>query len=336
MLANLYLHPDTFVYNGTDTQQQVADKLSALVTDMRMIITDYSDENVFKVPESLLSVFVFETKNIVDLVEECLENDQKGIFYSMLADTSDSYDEITIQDLRNKCKYDPNETEINSILVFNVPKEDLSEEEQAVDETEAKRAHKSIEKDYITFDDYKVVYDKHTWMSLRRQILGNHPGSPDFFIGECKKYFPNIAFHSNCTASLDDGEYKYLEIVPRRLVYYLSCLNDQFHNVKEAHKNISPGANSILEDFSSKYGLDEPGSLEMNPEKKESLSFSFHDANNNDCKICCEPHLKISQADSNYPGSVNYSTFHPRIYFNFGDSGIEHGKILVGSMGKHL
>ena len=57
------------------------------------------------------------------------------------------------------------------------------------------------------------------------------------------------------TISLED-QYKYLEIVPRRLVYYLSCLNDQFHNVKEAHRNISPDANSILEDFSSRFGLD--------------------------------------------------------------------------------
>ena len=336
MLANLYLHPDTFVYNKTDTWQQVADKLTALVTDMRMVITDHNEDNVFKVPESLWSTHVFEQKDLVDMAEECLENDQKSFFYTMLADTSPSYDNISIQELRNKCKYDPHEKEVNSILEFNVPKEDLSEEERASDENEAKRVHKSIERDYITFDDYKVVYNKQNWMHLRRQILGNHPETPDVFIAECRKYFPNIVFHSNCTASLDDGEYKYLEIVPRRLVYYLSCLSDQFHNVKEEHRNISPDANSILEDFSSRYGLDESGSLEMNPDKKDSLSFFFHDDSGNDCKICCEPHLKISQVDSNYPGSVNYSTFHPRIYFNFGNSNIEHGKILVGSIGKHL
>lgn len=324
MLANLYLHPDTFVYNGTDTYQQVAEKLSALVTDMRMVITDYKEDNVFRVPNSLWSTHVFEQKELGVMAEECLEHDQIGIFYTMLADTSPSYDSISIQELRNKCKYDPREEVINTILEFNVPKEDSP-------------VPKTINNDYITFDEYKVVYNKHTWIHLRRQILGNHPGTPDFFIDECKKYFPNIAFHSNCTTTLDDGLYKYLEIVPRKLVYYLSCLNDQFRDVVKSHSNIENSAKKILEDFSSNFGLDEPGSLEMNPDKKDIMSFPFRDVNGNDCVICCQPHLKISQVDSNYHGpNVNYTTFHPRIYFNFGVSGIEGDRILVGSIGKHL
>lgn len=313
MRANLFLHPDTFIYNKTDTWQQIAEKLSALVTDMRMIITDFKEENSFKVPTSLCSIPLFSGKTIIEMAEDCLENDQKGIFYTMLSDTSESYD-IPLDELKNKCKYDPNETEVNSIVEFNA-------------------SNKKTDNEYISFDNYTVVYNKQTWMCLRRQILGNHPGTPNSFIEECRKYFPKIAFHSNCIKSLEDEDYKYLEIVPRKLVYYLSCLNDKFHEIVKPHAN----ANDVLEEFSGKYGLDESGSLERNPSKKSKLSFDFLDKKNNTKEICCEPHLKISQPDSNYQGeNVNYSTFHPRIYFHFGSPDIEDGKILVGSIGEHL
>ena len=62
MRANLFLHPDTFISNKTDTRQQIAEKLSALVTDMRMIITDFKEENSFKVSMSLCSIPLFSTK----------------------------------------------------------------------------------------------------------------------------------------------------------------------------------------------------------------------------------------------------------------------------------
>ena len=99
-------------------------------------------------------------------------------------------------------------------------------------------------------------------------------------------------------------------------------------------------ANSILADFSGEYGLDEPGSLERNPEKKPSLTFCFKikdkDGNNHEHKILCEPHLKISQPDASYKGSsINYLKFHPRIYFKFNYPDAPE-KIFIGSIGPHL
>lgn len=337
MRANLFLHPDTFIYNKVDTFNQVSIKLVSLVYDMAKVITDYSIENQFKVPVALMSVPVYEGMTIIDLAESCLEKDGLGIFYSMLANTSEEYDNININDLRMMCYYYPEEKVVNSILVFNVPEEDLSEEEKAKDEDDAKMKHQSIIHDYITFEKYEVVYSKQTWLHLRRQILGNHPENPASFVNDCREYFPNLCFHDNCVTSLTDSEYNYLETSPRKLVYYLACLNDNFNALRESHIKKGNDANTILADFSGKYGLDEPGSLQQNPAKKDLLTFCFMKNDKTKCEVVCEPHLKISQEDKNYKAKkIDYNKFHPRIYFYFGDPEIEKGRILIGSMGRHL
>ena len=324
MEVNLYLHPDTFKYNSVDTLEQVEDKLSSLVKDMVVIITEYSRDNHFKVPQSLWSTKIYDTMTICELAEKCLDNDNKGVFYSMLEDTSDEYDILSLDDLKSKCKYNPYEKEINSVLVFNYTDINCSD-------------NKSVVNNYITFDEYQIVYNKKTWTHLRRQILGNHPGTPEEFISECKKYFPNIVFSCDCTSYFEDDEYKYLEIIPRKIIYYLSCLNDCFSNTLDYYKGKSVNANTILENFSGDYGLDTPGSIERNTLKKDALTFVFYDSNKNKRSVFCEHHLKISQKDTNRQGAnINYNTFHPRIYFNY-EYDNENGFIIwCGSIGKHL
>ena len=337
MKANLYLHPDTFVYNNVDTFDQVSAKLASLVDDMAVVINECKDENSFKVPLRLMSVPVYKEKTIIDVAQSCLENDSICVFYSMLADTSDEYDSISIAELRERCSYSEDEKEVNSILVFNVPADDLPEEATAENEEDAKKKHKTIIKDYITFDRYEVVYSKQTWQYLRRQILGNHPLTPRYFIDECKKYFPKLCFHDNCVLSLVDDEFEYLKTSSRRIVYYLSCLNDNFCDVHDRHKNKGSDANAILKDFSGIYGLDEPGSLQQRPEKKSLLTFCFNKNDNTTCNVVCEPHLKISQEDSICKvRNIDYKRFHPRIYFYFPDPSIENGRIPVGSIGHHI
>lgn len=337
MIANLYLHPDTFVHNGVDSKKDVCAKLIALVDDMAKVVYEHNDENRFKVPASFPCVHVYKEMTIIDLAEQCLDNDGKGVFYSMLTDTSDSYDTVSLDELREMCTYRIDEEVVNSILVFNVPIEDLSEHNKADSEQEAKMAYQAVNRHYITFDKYEVVYSKQTWMNLRRQILGNHPGTPKTFVEECGKYFPNLCFHKNCESSLIDGDYNYLETSPRKLVYYLSCLNDKFFEIYKTHKTLGSNANTLLEDFSGMYGLDEPGSLQQRPEKKEALTFCFKKNDDSKCDVICEPHLKISQEDENCKcKNINYSKFHPRIYFYFPQSDVENGRIPVGSMGKHI
>lgn len=337
MNANIYLHPDTFIYNKVDTYDQISSKLGNLVNDFVKVITEHRDENSFKVPMSLMTVPVYKKETIIEIAESCLCNDSKGVFYTMLTDTSDKYDGISLEELRKKCIYCADEEEVNSILVFNVPAEDLPEEETIKDEDEAKRKHRSIINDYITFEKYEVVYNKQTWYHLRRQILGNHPETPSQFICECKKYFPNLCFHDNCVTSLVDEEYHYLETSPRKIIYYLSCLNDKFNEVYKRHLDKGCDANTILKDFSGIYGLDETGSLQQRPEKKPLLTFCFKNNDNSKCDVLCEPHLKISKEDSNCKVQpIDYRNFHPRIYFSFSNPEVERGRILVGSIGQHI
>ena len=330
MIANLFLHPDSFRHNKIKKKKKVAEKLIALVNDMATVVYDNRKENIFKVPSSLVTVPIFNEMTIVEMAEYCLENDRKGVFYSMIANTSEDYNEISLDDLREKCKYREEEKEVNSIVVLNVQNTNMSEEELSV-------THKTIIKDYITFDSYQIVYSKQTWIHLRRQILGNHPENPNFFIMECKRYFPMLCFHNNCVKSLTDNKFNYIETSSRKLVYYLSCLNDKFTEVYDKHKLIGSDANTILADFSGLYGFDEPGSLQQRPEKKHLLTFNFLRNNKTTCEVVCEPHLKISQEDKNCKvKNIDYRLFHPRIYFHFADPDIQEGKILIGSIGKHI
>ena len=324
MIANLYLHTESFKYNGTNSSDEVATKIKRLIEDMRDVIYNSSNENVFKVPTQIYNCPIFKEQTIVDFANAYLDGEQQVLMYSVLGNTSDDYS-LTYEELEQKCLYQENETEINSILILNRRKDD---EEKNADKKEP----------YIQFDKYKIIYDLLSWKTLRRQIIGNHPGTPTEFIGECRKYFDILDIHNNCIKSLEEDNY--LETIPRKIVYYLSCLNDGFYSVMRRHTDKEEDANSILADFSGEYGLDEPGSLERNPEKKPSLTFCFKikdkDGNNHEHKILCEPHLKISQPDASYKGSsINYLKFHPRIYFKFNYPNAPE-KIFIGSIGPHL
>lgn len=322
MIANLYLHKDAFEYNGTDSQDQVIDKLRAFADDMRDIVFSHTDENVFCVSSEVLTCEVFSGVSLINSISSYLDGDQVAIMFSVLANQSEEYSH-SLEELKSMARYRPDEESVKSIVYLNKPK------------TERDLTH------YIQFDDYEIVYDKSSWITLRRQILGNHPGTPDSFIQDCGKYFTNLTFHSHCVDSLQDDYYQYLDVIPRKIVYYLSCLNDGFKTIRNRHIDTAPDANSILSDFSGCYGLDEPGSLERDPVKKATLTYIFTKTEcgpGEDCNVpmLCEPHLKISQPDPNREGGIDYKTFHPRIYFHFGDKKVEGGKLLVGSIGAHV
>lgn len=318
MIANLYIHKDAFQYNGTDSEEQVRNKLYAFASDMRVVVYENSAENVFRVSADALNCEVFSGVSLIQAPSVYLDGDLSCIMYTMLANTSSEYIG-TIEEIQSLTAYRPEETEINTLLYLN----------RSIAVRDNTR--------YIQFDNYEIVYNQSSWVTLRRQILGNHPGTTTSFIRDCRKYFSNLAIHDHCINTLEDENYRYLSIIPRKIIYYLSCLNDCFSSVKESHSVTAPDANSLLEDFSGQYGLEEPGSIERDVCKKPLLTFSFSSTADISTSIdmLCEPHLKISQPDfSNQP--VDYKTFHPRIYFHFGDSSVENGRILVGIIGKHV
>jgi len=318
MIANLYIHKDAFQYNGTDSEEQVNQKLRALANDMRAVVYENNDENVFHVSIEALNCEVFSGVSLINAPSFFLDGDLSGIMYSMLANTAEEY-RGPVEELQTMTVFRSDEEEVNTLLYLN-------------------RSYSEIDKaHYIQFDNYEIVYNNSSWITLRRQILGNHPGTATEFIRDCRKYFCNLVIHDHCIDTLEDENYQYLNVIPRKIVYYLSCLNDGFCAVKETHATFAPDANSILEDFSGQYGLEMPGSIERDASKKPLLTFSFTSTSDTRVAIdmLCEPHLKISQPD-NSNLSVDYKSFHPRIYFHFGDAAVENGKILVGIIGKHV
>ena len=328
MIANLYIHPDTFKYNGKDTRVQVEEKLKSLVKDMTEVI-GHSEENRFKVPSSLSYTPIYKDVYIYELAATCLSHDEKDIFYSIMANTSEDYENISFEKLESMCKFQEDETEINTIVILNQP--------QTLEQGEENKTCNTIVRDYIKFDEYKLVYNKQSWIHLRRQILGNHPNDPHYFITECRKYFPELEFHDNCVISLVDIDFEYLKIIPRKIIYYLSCLNDNFKAFHYKHIAQGTNPNVILANFSGLYGFDKPGSLQQNPDKKQDLTFEFIDKNGKPCSVLCEPHLKIEKEDDNCKiKNINYDKFHPRIYFSYSHPNLANEKLLIGSIGKHV
>lgn len=326
MQAHIYLHPDNFAHNGIDDKVRVNNKFHSLLQDMETIVRDsqYREENKFVVLDGLYSVSILPDKDIFSYAEENLPNDEKTILYDILANTAEgiSGDVPTIDELRDRCTFSATETYPTTMMVLNAPLEDAKSTQV-----------------YMQFDNYQIVYGKSSWITFRRQILGNHPEDANHFMIECKRYFSDLIFHANCTSSLVDDDYNYLEVCPRKIVYYLSALNDRYFDVYKRYctREQRAQANVVLEDFSGCYGLEEPGSINRNPHTRDKRTFDFIIDQTTRHTVFCDLHLKISNPDDNYRGREVGQHFNPRIYFNiepFED--YESASIYVGSIGEHL
>jgi hypothetical protein len=319
MKANLYFHPATFRYNGKDTEQEVAQKLKELVRDMAQMSrsAEHMKNNMCWILTELFECKVFEEQTFLEFAQKHLDPDELGNFYALLANQSEEYSsDMSMESLLQMCQFRPDEQEVNSLVVLN------------------RQEAKANPAQYITFDDYKLVYNRGSWLTLRRQILGNHPGTPSEFMKECKLYFEDLVFSDACEASLK-ADFDYLRMIPRKIVYYLSCLNDGYRKVYGAHQSSERDINATVTDFSGLYNLDKAGSREGNPSKKEDLKFEFY-YQKTTMTYHCEPHLKINTPDDNYAGSRLLTHFNPRIYFYPNECLKPDGKIFVGSIGKHL
>ncbi|MBO2522596.1 MAG: hypothetical protein CW336_01885 [Bacteroidetes bacterium] len=316
MLANLYLHADALKYNGTDSDDEFLQKFSLLMCDLNDIRNEHSDENRIKVSTALYegSCPLYKDQNIYE-VTKSLGKEEFGFICWLMGNTSDAVD-LSLDELQPMTAYQKDESECNALVFLNKPVESKS----------------SYPIKYMDFDQYEIVYGKASWITLRRQIMGNHPGSPKEFMKECELYFPNILFHSNCTSSITD----YLSCVPRKIVYYLSCMNDKF--LEHLKNSTTTDENVLLADFCGKYGFDDNGTRQSTPGKKSSYQFKFlkcgcADLPENYKKITCDPHMKIKWCDDNKKTPNNFTA---RIYFHYGDDEVAPEKILVGSIGPHI
>lgn len=310
MRANLLLHPDSLKQNPKDSEEMYMEKFSKFTNDIRDILASGLDDH-FLISSTLFDTPLMGDKNIFEL-SNSLGNDEKVIMYSILTNEA-SIEDCTVLDYMDQCKYCKDEETCSTIAILNA---ELSA---------------TVDTEYIQFENYEIVYGYSSWQTFRRQILGNHPGAPTDFISSAKILFPNLFFHSHCENSVTG----YLGCIPRRIVYYLSCMNDKLNSYKASCGTTQ--AKDILEGFSTKYGLDKLGSMEMRPKHKPRFTYSFIDKNGNTRSVCCEPHLKIIQYDTNHVPSLKEQCckFNARIYFHFGFPDIQDGKILIGSIGPH-
>lgn len=317
MKANLFLHIDSLKHNGTDSEEIYLSKLRMLFDDLIEIRNAYSADNCIKVSISLPygKEALYSGKDIYT-VAESMGREEKNFIYSLMGNTADVFDESLLE-IEKTCIYREDETECNTVVYLNKP-------------AQGKPTYPIT---YISFDKYHIVYGKESWHTMRRQIMGNHPGTPKEFMDECKVHFPNIVFHKNCETSIEG----YLNLIPRKIVYYLSCMNDKL--LHQISSSTTTDENVVLSDFCGKYGFDEAGSRQGTPKKKflyqfDFLKEGFDDKSENYKTITCDPHMKMSSCDSNCKNPPR--VFVGRIYFHFGDEEIAPGKLLVGSIGPHV
>lgn len=327
MDAHIYLHPANFEYNGSDTESQVVAKYEYLLKDWSDLRDSPThEENKFYVLRGVHSVNAYEQQNIYDFVIKHLPKEETDLFLSIMGDTSieNHIYEPTLDELTTLCVYQEGEEFAITMMVLNAP---------SVNETPQTNP-------YMQFDNYQIVYGRTSWQTFRRQILGNHPGDdPVVFINECERYFPNLSFHSNCTNSLVYKEFDCIHTCPRKIVYYLSCLNDRYHIIcKEYHDaNKSNEPNDVLADFSGRYGFDKAASIHGKPASKDTRTFTFKTQDDKqEIEVLCDLHFKITSPDTKYRGKI-CDRYNPRIYFGIRhNEGYSSVKIYVGSIGEHL
>jgi len=337
MDALIVLHPDGLRYNGKDSYEDVVKKVRAFVTDLAKIIRPQNQALPFgndsvRFSHGVFTVHVFEDKTLFDIASNAFIGEEADLFYSFF-DEQGYTEELPFDALQDLSKYRKEEKICTAVAVLNsVPQTFSDEKERRAKENEKKR-------NYITFEKYEIVYDQRSWQFFRRQILGNHPGNAKEFVSQCRRLFDRLQFSEDCESSVSG----YLDKIPRRLVYYLSCMNDSLkdHYCSEyTETNGRMNLNSFLANFSGEYAFDENGSMEMDTPNKEDYTFRFaaSDRENTDARICCDAHMKIQHYDSNctLQEAVRGEKCHGRIYFHFGDSGNASDRIKIGSMGKHI
>lgn len=304
MIANFYLMAESFTQNGDITDEIIEDKIKRLSEDVALI-HQYKDTNkLYTNYNDLYPQIFFQTFTVEDFLCNPQKLKQKGIDRDVInslqkileksSDTKFSSLEV-VEGLLNW----NNEDECHGIIAFN-----------KIDRVD---------------ENFQIIYGIDGWLKFRRHFLSLYPKNNVFFIDECNKYFPNLHLHERNKITIDT----ILRDCPKKIIYHLSALNDDFKGIDPTNLNRS----QILEKFSINSKLDETASLEGNASKKPAYTFTFVNEKKENVKVCCEPHLKLCYNDN--PGDTSYST-NRRIYFHEGFSTIEKGKILIGHIGNHL
>lgn len=303
MNVNLYLHESDFKYNGRDTVEDLKKRFKLLINDLSVI--QRTDTTLYY-SESLSEITIYPKQNIFEFAEQTLDEEEKGFFYA-LWDENAVYFSMGEDELEKKTHYLPDEQECNARVVLN-----------------AVNTEESDNRRYITFDLYKVIYDSQSWNTLQRQILGNHPEDVNSFVLRCRTCFDKLVFGNKCHESMQET----IDICSRKIVYYLSCINDCFLDFLKVHPNKN-STNVVLADFAGMYGMDRAGSLQRNAKDKANYTFEF-DVDKRKRTCVCDAHFKIQHGDK---GGKEREI--ARIYIYYGKADCPEEKVWVGAMGAY-
>jgi hypothetical protein len=170
-------------------------------------------------------------------------------------------------------------------------------------------------------DEEYLVYNKNNWLDFHRYFLGVYPHEAEFFIDECKKYYPELYFHENNYQSIKS----LVNNSAKKVTHYLNELIKHFIACKQETSSRA----DLLRKFNSVSSFDMDASIEGNTDRKKDLTFYFTNNRQENVPVYCELHLKLLYDD-------NEKIKQNRIYFHEGQDDIENGKILIGHVGKHL
>ena len=299
MIAEFYIVNHSFRCPKNITIEQLEDKIK-LLSDDYLHIRQYKETDKILVHPSIYEECIYEDLTIEDFLyskkwRNYFDRDTQK-YLSIIIDHSEQTED-TLEDVIEVLLPEHSEDLVHGLLCLHQVEE---------------------------IDEQFLVYDKSNWLAFHRHFLGLYPKNVNHYFKECEKYFPDLYFHERNEEMIG----KIFPHFVKKIIYYLSALNDEFIKYKnEPYQRIE-----TLKSFSIGCNLDQEASTEGDAKRKKDLIFEFLTDENKSESICCEPHLKLCKSDNN--GDSEFY-FH-RIYFYEGKENIADGKILIGHIGEHL
>jgi hypothetical protein len=303
MTAEFYILPESFENTQLFSKDEIEEKIKALAQDFRLI-KQYKDTNKIYVNPQIYSVVFIGEATILDLLynpaisRKHIDRDVHLALQKIIGESAET--DYTLEEIIEILLPNHNEEECYGLIAFNKMENIKSE--------------------------YQIVYNINDWYAFRRYFLELYPQDGEYFIEECKKYFPCLFFHERNKGTVTH----LLKDRPKKTVCHLAALNDKFRN----SFRLGLDRTQTLKHFSSAAKLVIDASLEGTASHKKNFTFDFINDDGLLESVCCEPHLKLGYND-NYPVDTSFSN-DKRIYFHEGKPNIQQGKILIGHMGKHL
>lgn len=293
MIADLYICNDTFAYNGTDSIVDVRRKLADFQKMLEKVREYPKENNLFLVKSCFGETRMFEDgKTVIEILTDYVESSKiygkdiltilQGIFKHCQAKN------LSLDEMKEYLSLNDKEN-CSAILVLN-PLEGYE-------------------------DNVQVLSTVKGWLKFRRDFLAKYPGDEEFFLDECKKYFPNLIIHPSTKSQI--GEV--LASHPKQIILYLSILEEYL--ISEFKLQGGKDLRVFLPWFKGQHGLDDAS---FEGSKEDKFYFDFPDC----LKAYCEPHLKMYKDDS---GNDNK---HCRIYFK--KPNIDDTTVYVGCICRHL